>query len=456
MDEKNILPEIAKEFMVKSLGEREFPSPLIEKFPNNEDVFINDDTRLFHKPFLDKYKEEETFELAGPRKYLYFDPKKVRSAIVTCGGLSPGFNDVIRSIVMESTYRYGMDSVLGIRYGYNGLNEDNKLRPLRLTPGHVSNIHKQGGTILGSSRGGTEDIPKLVATLKKWKIDILYTIGGDGTLRGAHAIYEEAVKTGYKLSVIGVPKTIDNDISYIQRTFGFDTAFSKAVESISSAHVEAIGAPNGIGLVKLMGRHSGFIAATATLAMNDVNYILVPESKFDIEGENGFLSHLETRLRKRGHAVICIAEGAAQDILKKDKEEQEKKQGLVQRDASGNLVLGDIGIYLKQKIKSHFESNGKKVNIKYIDPSYIIRSAPANPNDSVFCIQLGQHAVHAAMSGKTDMIIGKWNEQFTHLPIELAVSKRKQIDIKSSFWHSVLEATGQPINMVSTENNDKS
>jgi len=434
-------------FKVKSLGERNFISPLLEKF-ETKDIFISDEKRLFYKPFVTEHNESETFELAGPREYLYFDPKKVKSAIVTCGGLSPGFNDVIRSIVMESYYRYGTSSVLGIRYGYNGLNEENKLRPLHLTPDKVSNIHKQGGTILGSSRGGTEDIPKLVQTLKKWKIDILYTVGGDGTLRGAHKIYEEAERINYKLSVIGVPKTIDNDISYIQRTFGFDTAFSKAVESINSAHVEAIGAPNGIGLVKLMGRHSGFIAATATLAMNDVNYILVPESKFDIEGKNGFLDHLELRLRKRGHAVVCVAEGAGQDLLVKDKDSQK-------RDASGNLVLADIGLYLKKKIKEHFEANGKKVNIKYIDPSYIIRSAPANPNDSVFCILLGQHAVHAAMSGKTDMIIGKWSEQFTYLPIELAVSKRKQIDIKSSFWHSVLEATGQPINMISTDNNGK-
>ncbi len=439
--------KINEKFKIKSLGEKKYISPLLEKF-KSKNIFISDEKRLFYKPFVTEHDEAETFELAGPREYLYFDPKKVTPAIVTCGGLSPGFNDVIRSIVMESHYRYGIPYVLGIRYGYNGLNEDNKLRPLRLTPDKVGNIHKQGGTILGSSRGGTEDIPKLVRTLKKWGVDILYTVGGDGTLRGAHKIYEEAERTGYKLSVIGVPKTIDNDISYIQRTFGFDTAFSKAVESINSAHVEAIGAPNGVGLVKLMGRHSGFIAATATLAMNDVNYILIPESPFDIEGKNGLLEHLETRLRKRGHAVICVAEGAGQDLLVKDESSQK-------RDASGNIILADIGIYLKQKIKAHFQSKGKQVNIKYIDPSYIIRSAPANPNDSVFCILLGQHAVHAAMSGKTDMIIGKWNEQFTHLPIELAVSRRKQIDVNSSFWHSVLEATGQPINMTATDKNDK-
>ena len=438
--------KISEKFKIKSLGERKYISPLLEKF-GKRNIFIDDNKRLYYKPFIDEHDEAETFELAGPREYLYFDPKKVRPAIVTCGGLSPGFNDVIRSIVMESYYRYGTPYVLGIRYGYKGLDEDNKLRPLKLTPDKVANIHKLGGTILGSSRGGTDDIPKLVRTLKKWEVDVLYAIGGDGTLRGAHKIYLEAEKIGYKLSVIGVPKTIDNDISYIQRTFGFDTAFSKAVDAINSAHVEAIGAPNGVGLVKLMGRHSGFIAAMATLAMNDVNYILIPEAPFDIEGPNGLLVHLETRLRQRGHAVICVAEGAGQDLLVKDKASQK-------RDASGNIILADIGLYLKKKIKEYFEKKGKEVNIKYIDPSYIIRSAPANANDSVYCILLGQHAVHAAMSGKTDMVIGKWNEQFTHLPIELAVSKRKQIDINSSFWHSVLEATGQPINMYSLEKED--
>ncbi|HON80613.1 MAG TPA: ATP-dependent 6-phosphofructokinase, partial [Spirochaetota bacterium] len=280
----------------------------------------------------------------------------------------------------------------------------------------------------------------LFDTLLKWKINILYTIGGDGTLRGAHEIAQIAERRGVNLSVVGIPKTIDNDISYIQRSFGFETAFSEAVHSITAAHVESKGAPNGIGLVKLMGRHSGFIAANAALAMNDVNFVLVPECPFTLEGENGFLRHLEERMENRGHAVICVAEGAGQDLLVQDK----AAQG---RDASGNAVLEDIGIYLKTRIVDHFRKKNIDINLKYIDPSYTIRSAPAVPNDSIFCALLGQYSVHAGMAGKTDLVIGVWNNVYTHIPIEMAISKRKQIDMNSQFWHNVIEATGQPMVM---------
>ncbi|HPI90992.1 MAG TPA: ATP-dependent 6-phosphofructokinase, partial [Spirochaetota bacterium] len=285
-----------------------------------------------------------------------------------------------------------------------------------------------------------ENMDILVDTLEKMKINILYTIGGDGTLKGAHRISEMARARGLDLAVIGVPKTIDNDISFIQRSFGFETAFSRAGEAILAAHVEAKGAPNGIGLVKLMGRHSGFIAANAALAMNDVNVVLVPEEHFDLDGPRGLLAHLKDRIVRRGHAVLCVAEGAGQDLL-------ENQAGPEGRDASGNLKLGDIGLFLKDQINSFFKKEGIEINLKYIDPSYMIRSAPAVPGDSVLCALLGQNAVHAGMAGKTDMIIGIWNNIYTHVPIELAISKRKQIDPHSKFWYSVLTATGQPLSM---------
>jgi 6-phosphofructokinase 1 len=311
---------------------------------------------------------------------------------------------------------------------------------VELTPALVEDIHREGGTILGSSRGGTEDMELLVESLDRLKINILYTIGGDGTLKGAHKIAEIALARAMKLAVVGIPKTIDNDISFVQRTFGFETAYSKAVDSIYTAHVESKGAPNGIGLVKLMGRNSGFIAAHACLAINDANFILVPEVPFDLYGENGFLTHLKKRMKKRQHAVICVAEGAGQDLLGKEESSQK-------HDASGNARLEDIGVYLKNEINRYFEKEGMEINLKYIDPSYIIRSAPPVPNDSIFCAQLGQFAVHAGMAGKTDMVIGLWNNVYTHVPIELAVSKRKVIDPASRFWHTVIDATGQPLSM---------
>ncbi|MFH0975930.1 MAG: ATP-dependent 6-phosphofructokinase [Spirochaetota bacterium] len=431
--------------IIKNLGDCKIDSPLINMFPSGKSFFVPDEQRIRYNCYMKNISDENkqnivSFEAAGPREKIFFDPSKVCPAIVTCGGLSPGLNNVIRSIVMESHYRYGVKSITGIRYGYSGLNPKNNLNLVQLTPQFVREIHVKGGTILGSSRGGVEDMELLVKRLEELGINLLYTIGGDGTMRGAHKIAEIIQKRGSKISIIGVPKTIDNDISYIQRTFGFESAVSTAVDAIYSAHVEADGAQNGIGLVKLMGRNSGFIAANATLAMNDVNFLLVPEVRFDLYGQNGFLSHLEERLRNRGHAVICVAEGAGQELL----EDSSSKM----YDASGNPVLEDIGNYLKTKINDYFKNKNIKINLKYIDPSYMIRSTPANSNDSIFCAMLGQFAVHAGMAGKTDMIIGIWNNIYTHVPIELVISERKQIDPNSRFWFNVMAATGQPINML--------
>jgi 6-phosphofructokinase 1 len=432
------------DFTIKKLGEYSIPSPLLGKYISHETAFVDDSVRIIHNPVIDKehksVKTAEGFEKAGPRKTIFFDPEKVRSAIVTCGGLCPGINDVIRSIVMESYYRYGAKKILGIRYGYGGLDPHTEYGPVELTPGMVEDIHLDGGTMLGSSRGGTEDMEVLVDTLTRLGVNILYTIGGDGTLRGAHRIAEIAAGRGMKLAVVGIPKTIDNDISFIQRSFGFETAFSLAVESIYAAHMEAKGAINGIGLVRLMGRYSGFIAAHACLAMRDVNFVLLPEAPFDLEGGNGFLKHLRQRLLNRHHAVICVAEGAGQDLMEKDAASRQK-------DASGNVLLDDIGLFLKDAIKSYFKKEKIEVNLKYIDPSYMIRSAQAVPNDAVFCAQLGQYAVHAGMAGKTDMVIGIWNNIYTHVPVELTTSRRKCIDPNSRFWYDVIDATGQPYSM---------
>lgn len=431
--------------IIKNHGQPKIPSPLLERFENQNTAFVENDERVMYeknyKEFLAKKDPSKliTFEKAGPRASIYFDPSKVKSAIVTCGGLCPGLNDVIRAIVMESWFGYGSQNIIGIRYGYNGLVPEKKIEPITLYPDLVDDIHSRGGTILASSRGGTDDMEALVDSLERLNINILYTIGGDGTQRGAHEIATIALKRGLKMSVIGIPKTIDNDISYVAKTFGFETAFSEAARVITSAHTESKGAPNGIGLVKLMGRHSGFIAANAALAMNDVNFILVPEVPFDLYGENGFLKNLEKRILDRHHAVICVAEGAGQDLI--------HAEGKIEKDASGNIKLQDIGLFLKEKIKTYFKEKNIEANIKYIDPSYIIRSAPANANDSLFCAQLGQYAVHAGMSGKTDMLVGSWSNEFTHLPIDLVISKRKQIDPHSRFWYSVLQATGQAASM---------
>jgi 6-phosphofructokinase 1 len=429
---------------IDNLGERRIDSPLLNISMSKKSFFVSDEVRIRYNCYMNYDVNEnkhniQDFEAAGPREKIYFDPAKISTAIVTCGGISPGLNNVIRSIVMESCYAYGQKSILGIRYGYGGLDPKNNYDPIQLTPQMVREIHLDGGTILGSSRGGTEDMELLVDRLEELGINILYAIGGDGTMKGAVKLAEIIHKRKDKISIIGVPKTIDNDISYIERTFGFESAVSKAVDAIYSAHIEAEGAQNGIGLVKLMGRNSGFIAANAALAMNDVNFLLVPEVSFDLYGNNGFLSHLEERLNRRGHAVICVAEGTGQEHLEKN-----SPKGY---DASGNPVLEDVGYFLKEKINEYFKNKKIKTNLKYIDPSYMIRSTPANSNDSIFCAMLGQFAVHAGMAGKTNLIIGIWNNIYTHIPIELAISERKQLDLDSRFWYNVMAATGQPVNM---------
>jgi 6-phosphofructokinase 1 len=435
-EKENIDADLSKmSFDIKSLGKPIYLSPI------QSVNFVKDNDRIIYntnyEELLNQLSKDKnsiiTFEKAGPRERIYFEPSKSVAGIVTCGGLCPGLNNVIRSIVMQLFYQYRVKDIIGIRYGYKGLNLDQKISPLRLNPDVVQDIHNLGGSILGSSRGYSDAV-KIVDALEYYGINILFTIGGDGTIRGAIKIVEEIEKRDLKISVIGIPKTIDNDIPFISKTFGFETAFSEAVEAIRCAHAEAKGAPNGIGIVKVMGRDSGFIAAQASLAQKDVNYVLIPEIDFDLEGPKGLFKNIEERLKKRGHALIVIAEGSGQKYF----EGAEAKY-----DASGNKVLNDIGVYLKNKLKQYFDKINMEVNIKYIDPSYIIRSVPASPNDSVYCGFLAENAVHAAMAGKTKMIIGKWNENFVHLPMEIVNLGRKKIDIKGSLWRSVILSTGQ-------------
>jgi len=374
-------------------------------------------------------------EKAGPRRKIYFDPSKVNAGIVTCGGLCPGLNDVIRAIVMCLWYRYEVKRICGFRYGYRGFLPQYGLPIMELTPDKVTNIHRQGGTILGSSRGHGDCVDEIVDSLERMNINVLFTVGGDGTQKGALDISNEARKRGLRIAVIGIPKTIDNDLSFVQKTFGFETAVSQAVEAVAAAHVEASDAVNGIALVKVMGRDSGFIAAHTALAINDVNFVLIPEESFDLEGGNGLMANLQRRLERRGHAVILVAEGAGQNLM-------ESSQAT---DASGNKKYGDIGIFLKDQISAHFKKQQIDINLKYIDPSYMIRSAPANPNDSIYCARLGAHAVHAALAGKTGIIISLVHNHFVHVPISMAVAQRKCIDPEKDLWRDVTEATGQPL-----------
>lgn len=426
------------ELVISTLGPGRFPSPLRiqhEHFVDeSQRILLCSDTHQL-QPFLESGHPPPAFERAGPRSALFFDPTQVSCGIVTCGGLCPGLNNVIRSLVLTLTYGYGVRRILGFRYGYAGLSSKSGYPPIHLTPQVVESIHEHGGTILGSSRG-PQEVEDMVNTLEHLKIDVLFAIGGDGTLRGASALCQEIARRRLSISVVGIPKTIDNDLNWIPRSFGFTTAVEEARSAIEAAHTEARGAWNGIGLVKLMGRQSGFIAAHATLANNDVNFCLIPEIPFVLEGKGGFLEALETRLDLKHHAVIVVAEGVGQDLL--------QDPAHMERDPSGNLRLKDIGVFLREQIFQYFAKRDKEVTIKYIDPSYTIRSLPANSLDSEFCLILGQHAVHAGMAGKTNLVVSSWNQRFIHIPIALAVARRRQLNPHGETWQRVLEATGQP------------
>ncbi|MDR1920422.1 MAG: ATP-dependent 6-phosphofructokinase [Candidatus Adiutrix sp.] len=443
--EQNITAEM---LAIDNLGPAKITSPLLGFTAMGPDEaaswesFTEDDSRVLLdvrakalSECIAEGRAPDSFEEAGARRSIYFDPSKVRAAILTAGGLCPGLNDVIRALVMTLHYRYGVRNISGVKYGYQGLSPEfgHELVPLDVRA--VSQIHEFGGTVLGSSRGAMTPAD-MVDSLERLNINILFCIGGDGTLKGAHGIALEAKARGLKLAVVGVPKTIDNDIGMVARSFGFETAVAIASDVIRSAHTEALGAPHGVGLVKLMGRDSGFIAATAALARGDANYVLIPEIDFDLEGPGGLLAHLEKRLDSRGHAVIVVAEGAGQKLF--------QDQGR-DKDASGNILHKDIGAYLSHAVNGYFKSRKKELNLKYIDPSYIIRSAPANASDQVYCSFLGQKAVHAAMAGKTDLLISMWNDHFVHVPIALATMRRKKIDPNGVLWSSVMEGTGQPV-----------
>ncbi|HOD97175.1 MAG TPA: ATP-dependent 6-phosphofructokinase [Syntrophales bacterium] len=426
-------------FEIPALGSATIPSPITVSYFTPDDrriIYDNDLRHLSSHPW--DLQPPLSIEVAGPRRMIYFDPPKTKAAIVTCGGLCPGINDVIRAIVMELYHRYAVQNIVGIKYGFQGLIPAFGHEVIELSPELVKDVHAVGGSILSSSRG-KQDIGEIVNVLKRMNIDIFFCIGGDGTMRATELITEEIARRKLDISVIGIPKTIDNDLNLVDKTFGFDTAISEAVQAIRSAHVEAKGAPMGIGLVKLMGRQSGHIAVHAALAQNDANFVLIPEVPFDLHGERGFLKALEERLRSRLHCVILVAEGAGQEFFFREDD-------TIETDASGNLKLFDIGLYLKCAIEGHFKNDGLPVNVKYIDPSYMIRSVPANAGDSIYCGALGQYAVHAGMSGKTGMLVGLFRGEYVHLPLR-AVMSGKKVDPTGNIWMRVIESTGQPLVM---------
>ena len=422
------------DFKVQQLGEPTHPNP------SDQGFFVNEEERIAFSSQVKNLKNQfhsseelPSFEKAGARKTLFHNPKNTKAALITCGGLCPGLNNVIKSLVTVLEKDYKIEEIIGIRYGYKGLTKSSDLEPILLNSETVDQIHKQGGTILGSSRGN-QDPQEMVDVLQEKGINLLFCIGGDGTLKGAKAIADAANNRNANISVVGIPKTIDNDLGFVEKTFGFETSVQIASEIISCAHNEAEGAENGIGIVKLMGRDSGFIAATASLANSVVDFCLIPELPFELHGPDGLCSAVHNSLKRHKHAVIVVAEGAGQELF-----ENTKKR----IDQSGNILKDDIGELLKSELLDYFKQHKTPISIKYLDPSYHIRSVTANASDAVFCHLLAEYAVHAGMAGKTNLAIGYWNNFFTHVPIALATEERRMVSLDGALWRGVLSATQQ-------------
>lgn len=433
------------DLQIPRLGTCSIPSPGLQKdwgetggnwIKDTERILLDDHLEALNT-CLTQGKEPLSVEIAGPRKEIYFNPETTTFGIVTCGGICPGLNDVIRHLVMHGHYAYGVHRILGLRYGFESLNPAFGHVPVELTPDRVSKIHHTGGSVLGTSRG-KQDPTVMVDQLLALGIDVLFVVGGDGSQHGALKIYEEIRRRNLPIGIVGIPKTIDNDLLYMDRSFGYNTACAEAFRTLNVAHAEARGSRNGVGLVKLMGRDSGFIACAASLASSEVNFVLIPEVPFQLEGKTGLLALLEQRLRERGHAVVVVAEGAGQTLI---------PDAGTERDASGNRKFGDIGAFLKRRIAEHFAQKKMELNLKYIDPSYELRGVAATPKDRIFCLQLARHAVHAAMSGKTGVVVALWHQRFVHLPAALVANGRRKVDIHGDLWRCVLETTGQPSEM---------
>ncbi len=436
------------DFTVDQLGPCKVPSPIMLSKVYGDFIanYVKEDDFIrYNVDVYDNVLETEAeaynnnlIQKAGPREYIYFNPKHVNAAILTCGGLCPGLNDVIRAIVRCLWNRYGVRRIRGIRFGFQGFFAESGFDPIDLNPDIVDDIHKSGGSFLGTSRGGGNRVVEIVDAIEALNLNMVFIIGGDGTQRGALEIADEIGKRGLKIAVVGVPKTVDNDLVFIQKSFGFDTAVEQATQTVAAAHMEAHSQINGIGLIKLMGREAGFIASATALASHEANFCLIPEVPFHLDGDGGFLDSLEQRIKRRRHAVVIIAEGAGQELL----------QTSDAKDASGNKKLGDIGVFLRDKITEYFAAKKIPINLKYIDPSYQIRSARTTATDSIYCERLGNNAVHAAMAGKTKLVIGLIHNKYVHIPTRLVTSRRNTVDPEGSLWRDVIDATGQPILML--------
>ncbi len=325
-------------------------------------------------------------------------------AILTGGGDCPGINPVIRAIVrkaLKEDYE-----VVGIKNGWKGLIEKDILA---LDIDSVSGILPKGGTILGTSRTNPykneEDVQRVKENFQSLKINALIAIGGEDTLRVAYKLYKEG------LNIVGIPKTIDNDLSATDKTFGFDTAVNIATEAIDRIHTTAE-SHHRVMVVEVMGRHSGWIGLEAGIA-GGADAILLPEFPVDIEE----ICNLIKRRHDRGKtfSIVVVAEGAK---FKKGKEAlQEKKL-----DAFGHVRLGGIGQILGKKIE---QRTGFETRVTVL--GHIQRGGIPTAYDRVLGTRYGVKAMELVMEGKFGQMASLQGNKIVSVPLEEAIGTIKTV-----------------------------
>ena len=399
--------------------------------PNNRDVLSGGwiDRNLFQK--YNEYVKADNGELyirGGPRFHIALDNLRVKACIMTCGGLCPGLNVVIRELVMALRYNYGVAEIYGIKWGFLGFTQ--KECWIKLEPEDVKHIHLLGGTVLGTSRRGF-DGEEISKQLIKNNVNMVFFIGGDGTHRGIKELSKILKEKKKKIILVGIPKSIDNDMPIIDKSFGLESVVQESVRTIRAANVEANCNLNGIGLVKLFGRSSGFVAMLSTLAARDVNICLIPEIPFNLYGENGLLDFIFQRMQVKEHCVIVVSDGARFSV--KDYK------------TSNGRPVEDIGLVIKKEIIEKSEELGIEVNLKYMDPTYVVRAVPANEYDCNLCAKLAESAVHCAFAGFTNFSVGMINNKPCMIPLEKMCGKsERKVEFNSDDYLMLLASTGQP------------
>jgi 6-phosphofructokinase 1 len=455
-------------------------------------------------------KGQLTFAEAGPRNMLRFPghhKKLLKVGVLVSGGIAPGINAVISGIVQRhvlyhtpqitdlrvpgKTPRSYTLQVFGFRNGFAGLlagddvtvlydsdSPDEKLRA------HLRRIANRGGSEIGTSRYDDllstadpdkreKDLDQVAENLANRHFDILYVIGGDGSMRAAHATWKRSRDNGKSLSVIGVPKTMDNDILWVWQSFGFLSAVEKAREALQQLHTEATSNPR-LCVVQLFGSDSGFVVSHAALASGVCDAALIPEVPFTMKK---LADYITERLSKRfrpgaggqsPYGMIVMAETAvpqdAEDYLSDpevDLDENEKaaiqafvsKGCRVHGQTPDELRTGGLKVVsrvLQKRIREMKVDDAYWADFRVFtnEPRHLLRAIPPSASDVAFGQRLGVLAVDNAMAGYTDFMISQWMTEYVLVPLDLVVLGRKRVPPNGIFWKSVVASTGQPPELV--------